>query len=539
MKKRGRLSSDEVRTWLLGKRAALGLRESTGAQFEMTGPIAQTRLYGQKIRERGMQATGLIYSFAQTGTDIFANKMVHQIVADARAKKFDVLVIAYASRFARDMHDAMVLLRTLLDLGVPVYFCKEDTLAGLEARWMRKVGRELLTAHEFSDDLSWAREETVRDMWEAHHVALGGAAFGYRYEGRRPTRLVKDERIVAGKPAWEWVRWIFDRYLTKTVSMTEIADELNTLGVLTKYGRRFTCSTIQDLLGNPIATGRVRFHPNRVDEDSKQYEELRVISNTTFARASALRRKRAESRLHPKRVKNDYVLKDLAVCGGCGANMWGRPSNARRSGKRGLVLFHKDRTDGVTCEYVRVSHNEWHLAAQVGAWLAELTLPPQAIARVREILREQMTDRTSDSLRARLLAKRARGLETYLEGDLDKAAWAEIRSRLDGQIAALPAPTVEPLAGEVELIASLGDLWAEASSSEKRDFAERLFLRLVLAPDPVAFERDRQRCRYIRGNRISALVVRPELEAIVAACRASRRELSLIADGNQSLHFAA
>lgn len=525
MKKRGHLSPDEVRTWLASKRCALGIRESTGAQFEMTGPIAQNRMYRQKVRERGMVDTGLIYSFAQSGTDIFANKVVHQIVADARAEKFDVLVIAYASRFARDMHDAMVLLRTLLDLGVPVYFCKEETLAGLETRWMRKVGRELLTAHEFSDDLSEAREETVRDMWATYHVALGGAAFGYRYEGRRPTRLVRDERVVVGKPAWAWVRWIFERYLSKEVTMSDIANELNALGVLTKYGRRFTVSTIQDILENTIAKGQVRFHAGRPDEDAQQFEDLRVISDEIFGRATALKRKRAESRLNPRRLKHTYVLKDLAVCGGCGANMWGRPSNSRRGDKRGLVLFHRLRTDGVVCDYVRVSHNEWHLDAQVGAWLAELRLPPQALDRVRQLVREQTADRTSEKIRGRLEAKRKRGLEMYLEGELDKAAWSEIRSTLDGQIAALPAPAIEPLPSEVELVANLGDLWAQASATEKRDLAERIFLKLVLAPEPTAFARAMERCRYVRGNRISEFVVRPQFEALVAACRAYQIEL--------------
>jgi len=361
------MTYEEARRWLRGKRAAFLLRESSIPQMEMTGPLGQKRSHGQATNKWGLIATQLLYSFAHSGTDIFSNPIAHQIIADARAKKFDVLVIAYASRFSRDLHDAMVLLHTLVAAGVPVYFVKEDTLAGFEERWMRKVGRELLSAHEFSDDFSQERCDTNMTNWVERGIANGRPAFGYRWTDTHPARIVKDDRAVCGKPAWEWTRFCFERYLTKKVTLADIARELNAASLRSLSGKLFSGQSVRSILKNPIATGWLRFHVGRADEDKKYREDLRLITDGEFNRTQAIMRKRRESHLHPARVKYTYIFKDIARCGGCGSHYWGKAFNLGGVVTAIALTHPRPSIDDQHCPLRYATHSERKLEVQVGS----------------------------------------------------------------------------------------------------------------------------------------------------------------------------
>lgn len=101
----------------------------------------------------------------------------------------------------------------------------------------------------------------------------------------------------------------------------------------------------------------------------------------------------------------------------------------------------------------------------------------------------------------------------------------------------LPVAPTEPTVEEVELIANIGELWARASRADRQLLAERLFERIVLAPDPADLARSkRQGRRFTRANRVAEFIVRAQYEALIELCRVTEDTLE---DGERQVAEAA
>ena len=86
---------------LAGLRAAHWGRESSGRQAERFGPAAQRAQRDEAIGRYGMGDTGIEWLVAHSGRTIGSTSQFNEMLERA-GRDYDVLVVGYVSRFARN-----------------------------------------------------------------------------------------------------------------------------------------------------------------------------------------------------------------------------------------------------------------------------------------------------------------------------------------------------------------------------------------------------------------------------------------------------
>src|SRR5437870_357104 len=117
----------EHRDWLKDKKPRGYIRESTVAQGkdDRFGPEIQKHAQQRAVEKLGLRPLDEHYTDLVSGTNALKRSDFQRMIADAKEKRFDVLLAYDVSRFARNETDAWVYLDRLRDVGVPVYFCDE------------------------------------------------------------------------------------------------------------------------------------------------------------------------------------------------------------------------------------------------------------------------------------------------------------------------------------------------------------------------------------------------------------------------------
>lgn len=251
----------------------------------------------------------------------------------------------------------------------------------------------------------------------------------------------------------ELVRHIFDRYLAGLGTLS-IARELHALGHRTRYGKRWSSSTVAYIIKNPfyagyVSLGRHRFrkmpsgrvYKYRAPADQWLIAEGKhpgIITRTTWQAVKQEHEKR--KRFRPRTAKRTYPLSGLLRCGYCGGAMrivFSKPDRAYYGCSRHAI----DKECQSNMVRARL------LEEQVVAIIKELMASPEA---QREALsarigqgQEQLEERK------RWLEKQARQLQEalfqwtrdYEEGLLERANFYEYRGdtieRLDNVLADL------------------------------------------------------------------------------------------------------
>lgn len=171
-------------------------------------------------------------------------------------KPFDLILVWKFSRFARNRQDS-ILYKSMLRkeynidvVSVTEQLSKDPTSILIEA---------LLEAMDEYYSINLA-EEVRRGMNEK--FLKGGVVsippFGYRMGD---TIFVPDEKTA------RYIPFIFTSYL-EGMSIKQIAEQLNEMGVCTRRGKTFEGRSIRYILSNPVYTGRFRrqmHHRNKRD----------------------------------------------------------------------------------------------------------------------------------------------------------------------------------------------------------------------------------------------------------------------------------
>ena len=288
-----------------------------------------------------------------------------QMLKDARAKHFDVLLVDDFSRLSRDQIESEQVRRQMIYWGCRLIGVSDGIDTSSKGHKLQ-AGMKNLMNDIFLDDL---KDKTKRGMigkvLKGFHG--GGRTYGYKLvavidpshkdpygqPARIGTRLEKD-------PEQEkWVRWIFEQY-AEGMSPVKITDELNRQHVPPPgmhYKRRSSKPPswcVSALYGNPryqlgllnnaryrgeIAWGRTFWtrdpdtkRKRRVSVEEAQWirqpaEHLRIISNELWARAKARQQDthKASAAIRTALHANartgrapKYLFSGLLVCGLCG-----------------------------------------------------------------------------------------------------------------------------------------------------------------------------------------------------------------------------
>jgi len=343
-------------------RAAIYARFSSDRQTDLSLD-AQITSCRREIERRGWQEAA-VFSDAETpGTVTLRRHGYQDMLARARRREFDVILVDELSRLTRRVSEQAGLMERLPLWGVHLRAIQDgiDTLASPEAADALVMVHGFTAAAE-TKSLSHRTRSRMREHVKAlHHV--GGAAYGYRsrpIHEHRPGdpegtgRIVGYEHVIHELEAGV-VRRIFELYVNGA-SPRQIAGQLNAEAVpapaerwRNREGvRRTWCATAiagdrkhgTGILNNEKYSGRVIWnrrtwlrHPERdgrrVWRDMPEREwlileapDLRIVPDDLWQRVKARQRRTGRDDLcTASGQRNRRLLSGILKCGQCGANM--------------------------------------------------------------------------------------------------------------------------------------------------------------------------------------------------------------------------
>ena len=299
-------------------------RVSTEKEAQIDSLEKQIEFFNEFTRKNGYELYKLYADEGISGKQIKHRKQFQQMMIDAKAKKFDKVVVKDVSRFARNTVDLLQSVRELKSYGVQVDFLNNGEVMEGGSEFILTILGAM--AQQESANMS-KRVKFGKDI-TAKKGRVPNLVFGYdKIPDERYTLKINEEEA-------KIVKEIFESYVYKGIGTTKIAWNLNDRGIRTKKTKsKWVQTSIVRMLKNPIYTGRVTNKKSEVtdfitgtrkelpEEEWIVVEkpEMRIISDELFNRAQELLEQRSnEFKLNNKREKTEYVFSTLIYCKHCG-----------------------------------------------------------------------------------------------------------------------------------------------------------------------------------------------------------------------------
>ena len=180
---------------LRGLRAASWVRESTAGQYDNFGPDAQRDQVARAVERYGLAATGIEWVVSHSGRTVGSTREWQDMLERA-GRDYDVLVVGYASRFARDARTAFNARHDLHARGAALLLADERLLSSDDDSW-DYWAKEAVEAESYSRRLA----RRVREGYEAKRRRLGTPGgnrppLGFRRKGRPPVLMMDEDRKI-------------------------------------------------------------------------------------------------------------------------------------------------------------------------------------------------------------------------------------------------------------------------------------------------------------------------------------------------------
>ena len=299
-------------------------RVSTEKEAQIDSLEKQIEFFNEFTKKNGYELYKLYADEGISGKQIKHRKQFQQMMQDAKAKKFDKVVVKDVSRFARNTVDLLQSVRELKSYGVQVDFLNNGEVMEGGSEFILTILGAM--AQQESANMS-KRVKFGKDI-TAKKGRVPNLVFGYdKIPDERYTLKINEEEA-------KIVKEIFESYVYKGIGTTKIAWNLNDRGIRTKKTKsKWVQTSIVRMLKNPIYTGRVTNKKSEVtdfitgtrkelpEEEWIVVErpEMRIISDELFNRAQELLEQRSnEFKLNNKREKTEYVFSTLIYCKHCG-----------------------------------------------------------------------------------------------------------------------------------------------------------------------------------------------------------------------------
>ena len=303
-----------------GLRAARWIRESTRGQYDNYGPEAQREQQDRAIERWKLVDSGVEWQVAHSGRTVGSTAQFREMVARA-GRDYDVLLVGYVSRFARNLRTAVNARHDLHEAGAAVLFCDEQVLSSDEDEW-EEWARETVEAEAYSRRLG----KRIREGYAAKFRRLsdpgGHAPLGFRRTAERPQTLEVDPETIGRA-----IR-LFERYASGAVSIDQLA-------IVNGMNDR----TLNDILKNPIYNGWVM---RKGERSPAAWREAPPVDDVLWARVQALLASRTRGG-GPRRSDIPDPLRGLVRCV-CGSTI---RASGFTYGKRRRVHSVQPCADGV------------------------------------------------------------------------------------------------------------------------------------------------------------------------------------------------
>lgn len=306
-------------------RVAAYCRVSTDSDAQLESLEAQKSHYEKYILSReDWEFSGLYYDEGITGTKKDKRPELMRLMADCAARKIDFIITKSISRFSRNTTDCLELVRTLLNLNIPIFFEKENINTGsMESELFLAILSSMAEGESvsISENSKWS----VQRRFQNGTFKLSYPPYGYDWDG---------ENMVIHPEQAEVVKRIFAETLSGK-GAESIAAGLNADGIAPRKGKRWTSTTIRGMLENEKYTGDVIFQKTFTDGQFTRHRNVgqrdqfmatehheAIISKEDFEAAGALAAQRAAEKgviKGSRKYQNRYGFSGKIICGECGS----------------------------------------------------------------------------------------------------------------------------------------------------------------------------------------------------------------------------
>lgn len=315
-------------------RVAAYARVSSGKDASLHSLSAQISYYSDYIQKhRGWEYIGVYADEAVTGT-VDGRAEFQRILTDCRDKKIDLILTKSISRFARNTVTMLEVVRELKDLGVDVYFERENIHS------MSGDGELMLTilssfAQEESRSVSENIKWRIRRRFADGEIVNLRFIFGYQ---------VRKGCIEINPAEAEIVRMIFKDYING-MGCPSIAKKISDMDVSRPRGGIWNSDRIAEVIKNEKYTGNSLLQKKYVSDHltktlvrnkgqlPKYYAEEThppIIDVETFELAREIMAKNRK-RNSGKKESGSYPFTSRIVCGNCGKKFKRKTTHGRIS----------------------------------------------------------------------------------------------------------------------------------------------------------------------------------------------------------------
>lgn len=438
------------------QRVAAYCRVSTDTSDQANSLASQERYFREYIsRNPQWELVQVFVDTGITGTSTKKRDAFNQMISEACAGRFQMILTKEISRFARNTLDSIYYTRKLKAHGISVIFMNDnintmDPDAELRLTIMSSIAQE--ESRKTSDRVKWGQKRRMEQG-----VVFGRDLLGYDVRGGR---------LYINKEGAEIVRLIFHKFVNEGKGTHTIARELREAGIPTSaYMKQWSNTAILRILRNEKAAGdliqKKTITPNYLTHEKKYNkgeEEFVVIRNhhepiiprEMFDRAARELARRSPSPEKKAKHSNRYCFSGKLKCGICGSSYVSRSkkrkdgsvykswrcSEAAKYGTR--HIDNAGNQAGCCCPSV----NDENLKQIMMKIIASLSMDNDAILEpvirtITDIMQNQTTPETGKAAEEKaeaILQKKKRLIELYLSKDITKDEFQQMKKKYDEDI---------------------------------------------------------------------------------------------------------
>ena len=305
-------------------RVAAYCRVSTDSDAQLESLETQKKHYESYITShRNWKLVGIYFDEGITGTKAEKRPRLMRLIADCKAKKIDFVSSKSISRFSRNTTDCLEIVRTLLNLNIPIYFEKENLNTGsMESELFLSILSSM--AEEESTSISENNKWSAKKRFENGTYKLSYAPYGY---------CLVNGKLTIDKTQAEIVKRIFTELLSGK-GTEAIAKILNQEQIPSQKGGRWTSASIRGIIANEKYTGDCIFQKTYTDSNFNRHKNNgtldryyisehheAIISHDDFNAANALIEQRANEKgieRGSKKYQQRYAFSGKIICNKCG-----------------------------------------------------------------------------------------------------------------------------------------------------------------------------------------------------------------------------
>ena len=425
-------------------RVAAYARVSTDSDDQLVSLKAQREHYENYIKSNPeWEFAGLYYDEGISGTKKEKRPELLRMIRDCESNRIDFIITKSISRFARNTTDCLELVRHLMDIGVYIYFEKENLNTGdMESELMLSIlsGFAAEESISISQNITWS----INKRFQNGKYVISIPPYGYAN--------VNGEMVIVPEEA-EIVKRIFSECLLGKGGNL-IAKGLNRDKIPARRGNHWSPGTVIEMLRNEKYKGDALFqktytdsnfnrHFNKGEKDQfycKNHHEP-IVSREVFSKAQKLisERTRHRNKSASKSVyQNRYELSGRIICGECGSKFRRRTNySAGRSYIAWSCIGHIEDKDSCSMLFLRDGEIKATFSTMMNklAFSKKLILEPlyDSISKVRE---ECDLERISaiDKRMEQLIEERNTLIALMTKGFLEPALFNKERNSLDSEM---------------------------------------------------------------------------------------------------------